>query len=329
MATLYLLDQGCRVALRNEALLVYQQAVLKQTVQLPTLERVLVFGSAHLTTPVIRACLRREVGIGYLSRQGRCYGRVLPIRLGYRSLFRLQQSLAAEAGLGAARAMVTAKIQNSRVLLLRSQRRRPLPALEEAITFLDYFAQKARGAVSLETLRGYEGAAAAQYFPAFGLMLTEPDFVMTQRSRRPPLNPVNALLSFGYSVLWNHLLGQIELQGLDSYLGIFHTANDRHPALTSDLLEEFRAPIIDSLVVWLINSRVIQAMDDFEFRDGGCFLNERGRRTFLKYFIQEMNELVQVDSSMLPRWALLEKQVSAFKRFLYHSEEEYLPYRIR
>ncbi len=328
MTTLYVLEQGCRVALREESLMIYQRDLLKQRVSLPTLERVMVFGSAYLTTPAIRACLRRDVGIGYLSRQGYCYGRVLPIRLGYRSLYRLQQSLDSAAALGAARVMVMAKIQNSRVLLLRSVRRRPQLEVEQALHFLEYFIQKASQALSLEELRGYEGAAAAQYFPAFGAILQGSDFVMTGRSRRPPLNPVNALLSFGYSILWNHLLGQIELQGLDSYLGILHAANDRHPALVSDLLEEFRAPIIDSLVIWLVNSRVIKSSHDFEFRDGGCFLNETGRRKFLHHFIQRMNEEIQINGIALPRWALLDKQVDAFKKFLYHPEVAYIPYRI-
>lgn len=322
------MEQGCTAILRGENLVVYHKEAIRQTVQLPTLERIFVFGQSHLSTGLIRACLKRDISVAYMSRQGYCYGRVLPIQLRYRQLNRLQQRLGEEVQLVVAQAIVGAKIHNSRVMLLRSQRRRPLVELERAIQFLDYFAQKAARATAVDELRGYEGAAAAQYFPALGAVLTVPDFIMVQRSRRPPLNPVNALLSFGYQVLWNHLLAQIELQGMDAYLGVFHAANDRHPALTSDLLEEFRAPIIDSLVIWLINTRVVQ-VDDFEFHQGGCYLNEAGRRKYLHHFIQRMNEVIQVGSLSLPRWGLIEKQVGTFKRFLYQQEAGYEAYRIR
>jgi CRISP-associated protein Cas1 len=184
--------------------------------------------------------------------------------------------------------------------------------------------------VAKERLMGFEGAGAAQYFSMLGDCLTNSDFVFISRSRRPPGNPVNAILSFGYQVLWNHLLALIELQGLDPYYGCLHVGNDGHAALASDLIEEFRAPIVDSLLLWLVNSRVIDAKDDFDYRDGGCFLNDRGRRKYLQAFLQRMEEQIQDDNGeKQPRWDLLTRQVKAYKQFVYNPSYQYQSYQIR
>ncbi|MBW4700153.1 MAG: CRISPR-associated endonuclease Cas1 [Aphanocapsa lilacina HA4352-LM1] len=329
MNTLYLLEQGCTLSLAGEVLRVRKQQQLRQEVSLPTLKQVLVFGTSQLSTGVIRVCLYREIRIAYLSRQGRCYGRLLPTGTDDRRLVRLQHRLDEQTQLGVARAIVQAKIHNSRVMLMRCRRRRPQPELDRPIQYLEHFARKAAQAESVEQLRGYEGASAAQYFPALGCAMTGTGFVLVERSRRPPLNPVNAMLSFGYQVLWNHVLAQLEIQGLDTCASVFHTDNDRHPALASDLLEEFRAPIVDALVLWLVNSRVVDAQEDFDYHDGGCYLNETGRRKFLGHFIQRMNEEVQIDDSTLPRWGLIERQVLRFKQFLLRPDQTYQSYRIR
>jgi CRISPR-associated protein Cas1 len=152
--------------------------------------------------------------------------------------------------------------------------------------------------------------------------------VFTARSRRPPGNPVNAMLSFGYQLLWNHLLSLIELQGLDPYHACLHQGSERHAALASDLIEEFRAAIVDSLVLYLVNRRIV-TMEDFEYRDGGCFLNGSGRKKYLRSFLQRMEEPVQMGEGEQPKWDVLMKQVKAFKRFVYDPSHRYTPYSIR
>jgi CRISPR-associated protein Cas1 len=141
---------------------------------------------------------------------------------------------------------------------------------------------------------------------------------------------VNALLSFGYQVLWNHLLSLIEFQSLDPYQGCLHESSDRHAALVSDLLEEFRAPIVDSLVLYLVNNGMMAPAGHFEYRDGGCFLNGAGRRLFLQVFLQRMEESLSAeDGSEQPRWHLLLRQVKRFKAFVYNPRQGYQPYLIR
>jgi CRISPR-associated protein Cas1 len=171
---------------------------------------------------------------------------------------------------------------------------------------------------------GLEEAGAASYFAAFGECLTGEGFVFLARSRRPP-NPINAMLSFGYQVLWNHLLTLIELQGLDPYYGCLHQGHEHHAALASDLIEEFRASIVDSLVSSLANRELVSVADDFEYHDGGCYLNQSGRRKFLQAFLQRMEESVENQ----PCRNLLSQQVIAYKRFVYDPSRMYSPYLIR
>lgn len=330
MRSLYVSQQNCYVHLQQEALIVKQGETIYGEVQLPLLEQVLIFGKSQVSTQAIRACLWRDIPIAYLSRMGFCYGRILPIARGYRQLSRYQQLLSPVEKLISARAIVQAKLKNSRILLRRQRRRLESQVLDNVLQSLDYLANQAAEADCVERLMGFEGAGAAQYFAAFGECLTNSDFVFTARTRRPPGNPVNAMLSFGYQVLWNHLLALIELQGLDPYYACLHQGHDGHAALASDLIEEFRAPMVDSLVLWLVNSKVVNSQKDFDFRDGGCFLNDSGRRKYLQAFLQRMEEEIQTDSGeKQPKWDLLMRQVKAYKQFVYNPSLGYQPYQIR
>ncbi|MFT0727368.1 CRISPR-associated endonuclease Cas1 [Synechococcus sp. F70.1] len=329
MRTLYVSQQGCRLSLRQEFVLVHLGESLLQEMPLPLLEQILIFGRSQVTTDVVRACLRRNIPIAYLSRLGYCYGRLVPIERGYRRLAHLQQALPEEWRLQTAAQMVRAKLLNSRVLLMRQLRQRPTETGDLTLRSLEHLAAQALEAKSLDQLRGIEGAAAALYFPELGNCLQQRGFVLLNRTRQPPTNPVNAMLSFGYMVLWNHLLTLVELQDLDPYQGCLHASSERHAALVSDLLEEFRAPIVDSLVLWLVNSGVMDIQEDFEYRDGGCFLSDAGRKKYLKAFLQRMEGSIQTPDGDQPRWDLLTQQVKKFKHSVYNPQDLYQPYRIR
>jgi CRISPR-associated protein Cas1 len=327
MRTLYVSQQGCYVSLQQETLIVKQGETVRAQVQLPLLEQILIFGKSQVTTQVIRTCLWRDIPIAYLSRMGYCYGRVMPIARGYRQLSRYQQQLSPVERLITAGAIVQAKLKNSRVLLRRQKKRRESELLEQVLQRLDYLALQAVQADSLERLMGFEGAGAVQYFSAFGECLNNPGFVFGGRTRRPPGNPLNAMLSFGYQMLWNHLLALIEIQGLDPYQACLHQGTERHAALASDLVEEFRAPLVDSLVMYLINRNLVDAQKDFVYHNGGCYLNDCGRTKYIKAFVQRMEEEVQTDSgNKQPKWNLLNQQVKAYKQFVYNPAQLYQPY---
>jgi CRISPR-associated protein Cas1 len=126
----------------------------------------------------------------------------------------------------------------------------------------------------------------------------------------------------------NSTTPQIELHGLDPYQACLHSGSDRHPALASDLIEEFRTPIIESIITRLVNNRAIDPDLHFEYRDGGCFLNSDGRRRFISSFIRHMDE-PQGDHDPQPRWDRIVAQVKALRDRIADNARAYVPYRIR
>ena len=330
MRSLYVSHQGCYVSLQRECAVVKRRDHILAKVQLPLLEQILIFGKSQVTTQLIRACLFRNIPIAYLSRMGLCYGRLIPIERGYRQLSRYQQQMLAGERLVIARQFVWAKLKNSRVMLQRQRRRRDDPLVSTALEQLKYLADLVLSAESTDRLMGLEGAGAASYFSALGACLKGSEFMFMGRSKRPPGNPVNAMLSFGYQILWNHFLSLIELQGLDPYQACLHQGSERHAALASDLIEEFRAPIIDSLMLYLVNKSIVDLNHDFEHHDGGCFLSEAGRRKFLAAFLKRMEEKIQgQNGELVPRWDCLSQQIKAYKRCVYDRTLAYQPYLIR
>lgn len=330
MKTLYISQQGCYVCLAQEILLIKKNKQVINQVQLPHLEQILMFGKSQITTQAIRACLFQNIPIVYLSRMGYCYGRTIALERGYRQLSRYQQQVEFPDKLLVAREIVKAKLHNSKTILQRQQRRKENIDLQESIKSLNYLQKQANQAEQIDKLMGYEGEGAASYFSAFGQCLNNPNFVFYSRTRRPPGNPINALLSFGYQVLWNHLLALIELQGLDPYYACLHQNNPRHATLASDLIEEFRAGIVDSLILYLVNKNIINDEEDFVFRDGGCYLNDTGRKKYLQAFITRMEENIMLDNgNNEPRWDLLMQQVRKIKQFFYSPINSYQPYLLR
>ncbi len=298
MKSLYISQQGCCLSLSKELVVIKQGQTVLDEVQLPLIEQILIFGRSQVTTQVICACLQRNIPIVYLSRMGYCYGRLIPIERGYRYLARYQQALSSDMQLQVARELVQAKLRNSRVILMRQGRRQSSAAITKAVQAIDSLVQQTTQVDALERLMGLEGAGSASYFSALGECISNPAFEFIGRSRRPPGNPVNAMLSFGYQILWNHLLSLIELQGLDPYYACLHRGSERHAALASDLIEEFRAVIVDSLVLYLVNRGVMDVDQDFEWRDGGCYLNDSGRKKYLRAFLMRMEEKGQASTNL-------------------------------
>ncbi|ERT04294.1 CRISPR-associated endonuclease Cas1 [Lyngbya aestuarii BL J] len=239
MLTLYVSQQGCSVYKAQETLQIKRNQTVEVEVQLPLLEQILIFGKSQVSTQAVQACLKRNITIGYLSKTGYCYGHILPVKQGYHYLSHYQQQLSVKDKLLVACQIVQAKLKNSRTILQRQHRRQPSETLALVINSLGYLMDKVAMSETWERLMGLEGAGAAAYFKAFGTCIGNSEFVFTERSKRPPGNPTNALLSFGYQVLWNHIYSLIELQGLDPYFGCLHQASERHAALASDLIENF------------------------------------------------------------------------------------------
>jgi CRISPR-associated protein Cas1 len=185
-----------------------------------------------------------------------------------------------------AREALRAKIHNQRVMLMRNGE-----VAEDALATMADYRSLVCETLDLDTARGVEGAAAAVYFSHFSSMIREQSwarFSFDGRNRRPPRDPVNAMLSLGYSVLSKEVAGVCHAVGLDPFLGFLHQPRYGRPALALDLMEEFRPLVADSVVISLINRREIQE-SDFISTTSGTFLNDRGRRAFWQGWFRRMD----------------------------------------
>ena len=318
MRSLYLMRSHGSAGIDGEQVVVSQGGEELERIRLPLLDQILVMGNIQLSTPLVKACLRRGVPIAYLSHQGWCLGRAHPIDAGYRHRSRYQLTLSEGEQLQAAISLIAGKVSNGLVLLQRMTRRERRDLVASSIERLGWHEQQIRRAGNSERLRGLEGNAAQEYYRALGLLLEADGFQFMGRHRRPPTTPFDALCGFGAGVLWNGLFTRVELRGLDPYVGVLHVGSARHPALISDLIEPLRTLLVDPLNVWLIRTRQLRAEDDFEHRDGGVYLTDQGRRLWLKAWATRMAEPVTLaDGSPGPRWELVDGLVRSFVRFVY------------
>ena len=254
------------------------------------ISHVAAFGTVTISTSALHALLAQETPIAWLTRGGRFLGLTSGLMGKNIQLRRRQFTLTEPEALELARAFVIAKIRNQRTLLRRNSRfeiGRTLEGLADAVA-------RARLAPDSDTLRGIEGYAARLYFNAFPAMLRRdlpftPGDLFRGRNRRPPRDPVNALLSFAYTLLTKDLTVQAQLIGFDPYWGFYHRPKFGRPALALDLAEEFRPLIADSVVITALNNGEITSAHVRRI-GAGYTLTDDGRRTFLRVYERRLEQ---------------------------------------
>lgn len=216
--------------------------------------------------------------------------------------------------------VILAKIHNQIVLLQRYRRRTELPEIERAITQMQALRKHVHQVSSREELMGYEGSISRVYFAAIGRVLP-PEFAFTKRSKQPPLDPFNTMLSFGYTLLMYDLYTAISNQGFHPYFGFLHALKNRHPSLASDLMEEWRAAIVDSLVLSLISHHEIVPEHFVRSEDGvGIFLTRDGRTIFLRAYEKKLRSLNPYGEQKQTYRKSLETQVNTYGQALMNED---------
>lgn len=276
---LYVLEAGARVGLSGEVLEVRTDAGVQAEVRLIELASVALFGNAHISSQGMRAVLSRDVPVFYLSYGGWLSGYARSIDDHSLDLRVAQHHLVDDSArcLSLARAFVLGKVKNQRTMVRRSLGDAARPTLQ-ALSLLLHRIEQADGS---EQLLGFEGMAAQRYFEALGEMLSVgTGFEVNGRTRRPPTDPVNAMLSFGYAMLAKETLAAVIAVGFEPGLGMYHRVRPGRPSLALDLMEEFRPLIVDSTVLSLVNGRGIRS-SHFDRRGRAIVLTAEGRRTFI------------------------------------------------
>jgi CRISPR-associated protein Cas1 len=279
---LYVIGQGLRVGLEGEVLVVTEDGKRVDSIRLLDCSGVTLFGNAQISSQALRAVAAEDLAIAHLSYGGWLQAVTTPPPHKNVELRRRQYAMAASAAecLPVARAIVAGKIANCRTMLRRNARVVP----EVTMRLLKALREKAEAADSAESLLGIEGSAARLYFEALPMAFRvegeAPAFDFESRNRRPPRDPVNALLSFVYTLLVKDLVAALVVVGFDPFMGFYHRPRYGRPALALDLMEEFRPLVGDSVVLGLINRREASD-DDFVLRAGGCAMSDALRRRVL------------------------------------------------
>jgi CRISPR-associated protein Cas1 len=298
--TLYVQTQGSYLRLAGETVIVEAEGAERARLPLHHLGALVLFGNVMVSPFLLGRCAEDGRGVTWLTATGRFQARMEGPRSGNVLLRRAQHRATDQPDLvlALARESVAGKLQNARLYLLRAARDAPetaAGALRIAAGRLERHLRDAGLATDLDRLRGEEGAAAAEYFAAIPHLIRagDPAFAWTGRSRRPPLDPLNALLSFLYALLTNDCVSAVEAAGLDPQIGFLHALRPGRPALALDLMEEFRPLLADRVAFALVNRRQITG-DDFISRPGGAVeMSDSGRRAVLSAYQKRKQEEVR------------------------------------
>lgn len=297
--TIYVTTEGSSLRKDGENLVVDNEGSTVGRAPLHMLDSLVTFGAIYISPALIEACASHGITIALLDRNGRFQARIEgPVKGNV--LLRRAQYKASDTPEDIVKSIVMGKISNQRAVLMRSLRdygeeysedirstfEQTTKQLAHSVAYINH------NTLDLNALRGAEGDAARLYFSVFTHLIRSPDkeFSFTQRSRRPPLDPVNALLSFFYTLLTHDCRSAAEAVGLDPAVGFLHRDRPGRPSLALDIMEELRPIMADRLVLSLINRRQMRAKD-FEIRDGGaCFLTDEARKTVLASWQERKKE---------------------------------------
>ncbi len=296
---LYVQARGAKVAKSGEVLEVSVDDAKVAGARLAEVSQVVLQGGVYLTTPALHELMARGIPVTWLSHGGWFLGHT--VGLGHKNveLRTAQYRASFDAGhcLRLARALVAAKVRNQRTLLRRNWKRGDMP--DELLAAFRHDIDAAGRARDLPQLLGIEGQAAARYFAHFAQMLARPEggtdgdwaFDFERRTRRPPADRVNALLSYAYSLLTRSVAATLTAVGFDAYRGFYHQPRYGRPALALDLMEPFRPLLADSAVLTAVNNGEV-APGEFVAAGGAVNLNEAGRRAFIATFERRLSQEV-------------------------------------
>lgn len=297
-------------------------------------EQVVLLGNINITTPVIHYLLREGIDCIFCSSYGKYQGRLFSTasRFGQLRQRQLQATTEPSTRLAIAREIARGKLLNQRTMLLRYLREKQEPILQTATAGIEKCLDKLDKVEEVASVMGLEGQASALYYKAFKAILKQ-DLGFESRVPRPPPDPVNSLLSFGYTLLVHGMQSAVHTVGLDPFLGFLHRTEYSRPSLVLDLIEEFRPIIVDSVVLRAVNTRAI-TLEDFEPPEEhlrGVFLTQEGIKKFISCYEERVQTLVlhPVDKVQVSYRRTFELQARQLARVILEQEMTYQPFLVK
>lgn len=298
--TLYVTSPDSYLSMDGENVVILNQDQEMGRIPLHNLEAIVSFGYRGASPALMGGCASRNISLCFMSPQGKFLARVTGKIKGNVVLRKRQFEAAKDhnISIGVARNCILGKVYNSRWILERAARDHGISVDVEALKHASGFLQNSLNHIEtcedMAQLRGYEGEAASVYFGVFNQLILQQkkDFVFTGRNKRPPMDNVNALLSFVYTLLTNTVASALEAVGLDPYVGFMHTDRPGRVSLALDLMEELRPVLADRFVLTLINRKMVTGKDFTKKEDGAVLLSDRARKDLLTEWQNKKQEVI-------------------------------------
>ncbi len=334
--TLYITSADSYLSLDGENVVIFDKEQEAGRVPLHNLEAVVSFGYRGASPALMGKCAEENISLCFLSPQGRFQARVTGKVRGNVLLRKKQYAVSEDAAisLGIARNCILGKVYNARWVLERAVRDHELQIdadkVKQASLFLKNSLERIEASTDMAQLRGYEGEAASVYFGVFNQLILQQkqDFVFSSRNKRPPLDNVNAMLSFVYTLLTYTIASALETVGLDPYVGFMHTDRPGRVSLALDLIEELRPVLADRFVLTLINRKMVSGKDFSQKEDGAVVMSDNARKNLLVEWQNKKKEIIthpylgeKVEWGMVPF-----VQAMLLARYLRGDIDEYPPF---
>ena len=331
MSYVYLTEENVKLQKKGGRYLVGRNLEVVMEIPEETLEGLMLIGRIQVSAEAMVSLLEQGIPVTWLSHTGKYYGRLTPTT--HVDVFRQQKQVQLQKSpffLALAKKSIEAKVHNQLTVLRRYNRRATNPSIDLAIKNILAVRRHIMTADNGEQLMGFEGIIAKTYFSALSKLMPE-GFEFEKRTKRPPLDPFNSMLSFGYTLLMYEFYTAIENMGLSPYFGYLHALKNHHPALASDLMEEWRAVIVDSMVLGLISHNEIKPEHFYSKEDKpGIYLNREGRVIFLRAFekrLRQENKYIDLDMTIRRS---IQHQVGDFSQaMMAENIDMYKPIRLR
>lgn len=309
MGLLYVNESGAVIGVEANKCTVQYKDGMKKMIPIESLEGITIMGRSQMTTQCAEECMVRGIPVAYFSKGGRYFGRLMSTgHINVERQRRQSELYDTEFSLQLSKNIINAKIKNQSVVLKRYEKSKGL-LLNEEQKMMDICRNKVLRCERIEESIGFEGQAARYYFQGLSKCIDDP-FKFQGRSRRPPLDEFNSMISLGYSILMNEVYCKVEMKGLNPYFGFLHRDAEKHPTLASDMMEEWRAVIVDATVMSMINGHEIHKehfISDLE--EPGYYLTKDGLKLYLnkleKKFQTSVRYLKYVDYPVSFRRAIL------------------------
>lgn len=333
--TLYITSQESYLSKDGECVCVHRKDREKKKIPIHTLGGLVLFGQVSCSPFLLGHCAENGVSVSWLTEQGRFMASMHGPVSGNVLLRREQYRKADDPEFSAtlARAFTIGKVANCRTILRRAARERPDAQAEEACSRLTHCLERLRGSLALDVARGVEGEAAQCYFSAFGCMLSKESgpFTFTGRSRRPPLDEVNCLLSFLYTLLAHDVRSALESVGLDPAVGFLHRDRPGRPSLALDMMEEFRPYLVDRLVCTLINKGQVKPRGFTRQESGAVLMDDDTRKEVIAAWQTRKQEEIEHPylKERMPAGMLWHIQARLLARHLRDDLDAYPPFVVR